>query len=759
MSNEIINPYQTFYDDSGGPLANGTISFLVNLDTALDTIFSDEALTVAQANPYTLDASGRIIGDVKYTGLRTLLIKTDLGATVRTIDNVTTSIDSITVSTQELTTATMAAHTNKKYKSGDVVETAEYSTGKKGGATYDVVLTATVTTNIFDILIGTGSVKNALVSFVLRKEANKVFVNQWGAVLDDSANDLPACQAATDYIIAQGGGDVVIDGSALLTGVSSDDSQLNGLLVPFASFAQDKNVRFIGGLLGGRLRANSNNMILVRASNVGTVCKDLGFEGAGKTSVWAMGAVGENRDQTTTQISQSFCDMLDCRIENCAEGFVMEPGPTVGGSDSGAFYPTLRGNYFNLTTRQIWLKGASAAAIAVGGADGTSAAANRVTRANVYGNKLLRGNVGIDMEYSTEGYFSGNFFEFFDVARGGTSPHTTPAAYFLGVKSENNFIFGGHEEACDFGLDNQAVSFNNVIFGFTLSGVNNNIGVMPKFIGETVQVAEDIEGVTSAVQVVFKNDTFAKITADSSAAATKDLVVSTNGVDRFKWFNGITTHIGSAGNMIFNSVGTGIECDGSAFSLTASGGFFRMTAASDGLYLRVASTDIVKVDATSFRPITDDVTDLGTASFRWEEVFAGIGSINTSDARVKTEVRPFTSDELNAAKDLSKEIGFYQFLKSVDEKGDDAREHVGMTVQRAIEIMESHNLDPFNYGFICYDEWEETLEVTQSLDEEGNVIHEAITGREAGSLFSFRPDQLDRFMIKGLEQRLTDAGI
>jgi len=91
MSNEIINPYQTFYDDSGIPLANGTISFLVNTTTTLGTIFSDEALTVAQANPYPLDAYGRIKGDVKYTGLRTLLIKTDLGATVRTIDNVTTT--------------------------------------------------------------------------------------------------------------------------------------------------------------------------------------------------------------------------------------------------------------------------------------------------------------------------------------------------------------------------------------------------------------------------------------------------------------------------------------------------------------------------------------------------------------------------------------------------------------------------------------------------------------------------------------------
>ena len=53
MSNEIINPYQTFRDDNGVVLANGTITFYVNTTTTLDSIFSDEALTVSQSNPYT----------------------------------------------------------------------------------------------------------------------------------------------------------------------------------------------------------------------------------------------------------------------------------------------------------------------------------------------------------------------------------------------------------------------------------------------------------------------------------------------------------------------------------------------------------------------------------------------------------------------------------------------------------------------------------------------------------------------------------
>jgi hypothetical protein len=165
----------------------------------------------------------------------------------------------------------------------------------------------------------------------------------------------------------------------------------------------------------------------------------------------------------------------------------------------------------------------------------------------------------------------------------------------------------------------------------------------------------------------------------------------------------------------------------------------------------------------------DNIIPLGSAGRRWSVVYAGTGSINTSDAREKTPVDEFTADELNAAKQLSKEIGTYKFLSAVAKKGDDARKHVGMTVQRAIEIMEANNLDPFAYGFICYDEWEEqtvdhpAVEAKEAvLDEEGNVIEEAVEARaaytevtqEAGNRYSFRPDEMLFFIARGLEARI-----
>lgn len=176
------------------------------------------------------------------------------------------------------------------------------------------------------------------------------------------------------------------------------------------------------------------------------------------------------------------------------------------------------------------------------------------------------------------------------------------------------------------------------------------------------------------------------------------------------------------------------------------------------------------------RPAADGSQSLGAASFRWAQVYSSSGAINTSDAREKTPVRDFTENELAAAKDLSKVIGMFKFLSMVSDKGESAREHVGMTVQQAIAIMESHGLDPFNYGFICHDTWDDVYEPTEIIpetpgypehvDADGTIIAEAIEPqpgipdgerliRPAGDRYSFRTDELLLFICRGLEARLS----
>lgn len=108
--------------------------------------------------------------------------------------------------------------------------------------------------------------------------------------------------------------------------------------------------------------------------------------------------------------------------------------------------------------------------------------------------------------------------------------------------------------------------------------------------------------------------------------------------------------------------------------------------------------------------------------------------------------------EISAAKTLSKEIGTYKWLEAIQAKGADARTHIGMTVQRAIEIMEANNLDPFAYGFICYDKWDEIADVVQvtrlgrvyypASNESGEVevyvdVEEFMASEEAGAVWEF----------------------
>lgn len=173
-----------------------------------------------------------------------------------------------------------------------------------------------------------------------------------------------------------------------------------------------------------------------------------------------------------------------------------------------------------------------------------------------------------------------------------------------------------------------------------------------------------------------------------------------------------------------------------------SSGAHRFFAASSGTAGEtVALTEQLQIEAAgTVRPGSDGGQNFGAASFRWAQLFASTGTINTSDAREKTAVRALTTAEVNAAKALAAEVGAFKFLSAIAAKGEAAaRLHVGMTVQRAIEVMTAHGLNPMAYGFICYDEWPADAEA----------------GLSAGNRYSLRPDELLLFIARGFDARLA----
>lgn len=185
------------------------------------------------------------------------------------------------------------------------------------------------------------------------------------------------------------------------------------------------------------------------------------------------------------------------------------------------------------------------------------------------------------------------------------------------------------------------------------------------------------------------------------------------------------------------------------FSATATGAGITFSTTAVGTTNRVDRWNIS--NAGYLYPGADNAYSIGTSSMRVSAVYAANGAIQTSDARLKSEVRKFTDNEIAAAKLLSQEIGIYSWLAKQIAEGENAREHIGLTVQRAIEIMESCGLDPMHYGFICHDKWEEEDIIIGYEDDVTPIMGK----KEAGDRYSFRYDQLNLFIARGIEARLS----
>lgn len=157
----------------------------------------------------------------------------------------------------------------------------------------------------------------------------------------------------------------------------------------------------------------------------------------------------------------------------------------------------------------------------------------------------------------------------------------------------------------------------------------------------------------------------------------------------------------------------------------------------------------------TLRPAIDNNQNLGTAAFRLSTIFAGTGTINTSDEREKVWRGSLNEAELRAAKRIAAEIGIFQFLDAVAEKGaDDARLHCGVRAQQVFAILEDEGLEWQRYAWCCYDEWEAKPEIPEQRDDEGNITQYHQPAKPAGDRYGIRADQLALWLIAAQEQRL-----
>jgi len=150
-------------------------------------------------------------------------------------------------------------------------------------------------------------------------------------------------------------------------------------------------------------------------------------------------------------------------------------------------------------------------------------------------------------------------------------------------------------------------------------------------------------------------------------------------------------------------------------------------------------------DNGGVRPATDNDQALGLWAFRWSTGYAGAGTINTSDARVKTDVRDLTEAERAVAARVKGLIRAFRYTDAVDQKGSAARTHFGVMAQEVADAFAAEGLDAMAYGIVCYDAWDEQPALVDEAT--GETIEPA---RPAGDSWGIRYDELMAFLMGAL---------
>jgi hypothetical protein len=163
--------------------------------------------------------------------------------------------------------------------------------------------------------------------------------------------------------------------------------------------------------------------------------------------------------------------------------------------------------------------------------------------------------------------------------------------------------------------------------------------------------------------------------------------------------------------------------------------------------LRLLTSDIerMRIDGSGhLTPGADNTQNFGSGSLRWATIFAGTGTINTSDERYKVlREGGDLSDAEHRAWSAVRAI-VYRDKDSFERKGDAARLHIGYSWQSIQAAFEAEGLDPARYGLWCEDALEAPVEKTRTatrpvegqtetvpvLDDDGQPVFEQVQETE-----------------------------
>ena len=125
------------------------------------------------------------------------------------------------------------------------------------------------------------------------------------------------------------------------------------------------------------------------------------------------------------------------------------------------------------------------------------------------------------------------------------------------------------------------------------------------------------------------------------------------------------------------------------------------------------------VPASTLGGVTSSNINLGHQFARWNGVYLKISPNVSSDREYKRDIEELSEAETRVAVACKGLIRKYRMRDAYEEKGENARLHIGIIAQDLQDAFTTEGLDAHRYGMFCSDTWHQATVTTE--DEDGNV--------------------------------------
>jgi hypothetical protein len=191
-------------------------------------------------------------------------------------------------------------------------------------------------------------------------------------------------------------------------------------------------------------------------------------------------------------------------------------------------------------------------------------------------------------------------------------------------------------------------------------------------------------------------------------------VTGTNGSGRFIEFNTksvVTGSIVTRGHLGLNQTSSNYT----AFP------YFSHGDGNCGLALALSGSSSFNaiIPASTTGGSTSSNINLGHQYSRWNGVYLKISPNVSSDREYKRDIEELSEEEKRVAVACKGLIRKYRMRDAYEEKGENARLHIGIVAQDLQDAFTAEGLDAHRYGMFCSDTWHQATVTTE--DEDGNV--------------------------------------